>query len=474
MTALWVLAAAGPAAADATAGGALRAKYLRNTGRDASAFDARFELDVALGQLNAGFVYRAYQLSDPAYNPAGVDVPAAEIKHRYAEVTHDQFYARAGHFVSTFGHGLTLRSYEDVDLEHDTLLDGLLAEYAAGGVTITSLAGTAAETPEGADDFDHSVRALRVSVPVSGWGTIAGSAVERTATEITDEPGQPERLEDGVLGGELEAWLGPLTLSAEYAAREGESSDELDGQALYAAGTVEVGPLTLFGEVKDYDNFDHYLVNPPTCVREHLWTLMNRATYQIDLDDERGFLAEGSLLVGEGLYVTGGASEARRHDSDLAHWEIFSQAEQTFGTTVVRVGGSWSREYEDAEYTKFTEHRIGAVDVDLELASGDIAEIGVEGQSVDDVSGLTYEDYIGSLTFYPGSDFTFSTVIEASTYEFAAKDAWLMVEVKRLFPNDLEIGMSIGSERGGKKCSGGVCYFEPEFEGTRVRLTKFF
>jgi hypothetical protein len=468
------LATSGPATADATATGAFRTKYLRNTDRDASAFDARLELDVAVGDLNMGLVYRAYQLSDPAYNPAGIEIPDAEIKHRFAEIAHGDLYARAGHFVSTFGHGLALRSYEDVDLEYDTLLDGLLAEYSAGSATITALAGTAEEVREGLDDFDHTVRAVRVSVPVSEWATVAGSSVERTATEITDAPGQPERLEDGVHGAELEAWLGALTLAAEYAAREGERGDDLDGHALYASGTLDLGRLTIFGEVKDYDNFGHYLVNPPTCVREHLWTLMNRATHEVELTGEFGFLAEGSLLVGEGLYLTGGASEARRQDKNLAHWEIFGSAEQAFGTTAVRLGGSWSREYEDVEFTKFTEHLIGAADVDIELGSGDMAEVGLEGQRVEDASGEIYNDYLGSVTFYPGSDFTFTTFVEKSTYRFAPKEVWLIVEVKKLFPNDLEIGVSLGSERGGKKCSGGVCYFEPEFEGARVRLTKFF
>jgi hypothetical protein len=476
---LGALGGARPALADASASGALRAKYLRNAEENASAFDARLELDVAIGDLSAGVVYRSYQLSDPqGYNPAGVEIPEAEIKHRYAEILRGELYARAGHFVSTFGRGLTLRSYEDVDLEYDTLLDGLTAEYTTPGATITALAGAAAETPFGEDHFDHTIRALRVSAPVSEWMTVAGSSVERTATEITNAPGQPERIEDGVLGAEVEAWLGPFTLAAEYAAREGVRGEHLDGHAFYTAGTLDLGRVTLFAEVKDYDNFHHYLVNPPTCVREHLWTLMNRATHEVELVGEHGFLAEGNLLVGEGLYLTGGASEARRPDNDLAHWEIFGQAEQTFGTAVVRLGGSWSREYEDAEYRTFTEHVIGAADIDLELGSGDIAEIGLEAERVEDVAGLTYEVYIGSVTFYPGDDFTFSTVFETSTKAAAegtdVKDVWLMIEVKKLLPDDLEIGVSIGSEAGGKKCSGGVCYFEPEFAGARVRLTKFF
>lgn len=469
----------GPARAEATASGALTTEYLLNTKREASALDARVELDVGVGPVTVGAVYRAYQLTDPGYNPAGIEVPDADLKHRYAELAQGDLSVRAGHFLATFGHGLTLRSYEDVDLEHDTLLDGVIAEHTLGPVSLTGLGGAVEERLSSTRLRDHTIRALRVSVPVGDWINVAGSAVERSREDRLEEGEVPEelaRFEDSLLGVEAESWTGPLTLAAEYARRRGENpvtgGGEIEGHAVYGAATLELGRLTVFGEVKDYDDFGHYTVNPPTCVREHLWTLMNRATYEVDLDDEHGFLAEGSVLVGDGLYLVSGASEARTHDEDLAHWEIFCQAEQSFeGGAALRAGASWSREY---ELGKFTERKIGALDLDFGFPSGDVAELGLEGQTVEEPSGRTYEDYLASLTFYPGTDVTFSTVFETTTSDSEEKDVWLMVEVKRLFPDDVEAGLSFGTERGGKNCSGGVCYFAPEFEGVRLRLTKFF
>jgi hypothetical protein len=32
-----------------------------------------------------------------------------------------------------------------------------------------------------------------------------------------------------------------------------------------------------------------------------------------------------------------------------------------------------------------------------------------------------------------------------------------------------DVMLSYGSERGGWKCTGGVCFFEPEFEGFKVK-----
>ena len=98
-----VFPAASPAHADATATGALTAEYFLDTSREASALDARLELDVSVGPVTVGAVYRAYQLTDPGYNPAGIDVPDAELKQRHAELSQGDLSVRAGHFLATFG-----------------------------------------------------------------------------------------------------------------------------------------------------------------------------------------------------------------------------------------------------------------------------------------------------------------------------------------------------------------------------------
>ncbi|MBD3347780.1 MAG: hypothetical protein GF400_01130 [Candidatus Eisenbacteria bacterium] len=463
---------------DASASGVVNADYQYNTGVEASAADVRLDLDVTVGPVVLGAAYRAYQLSDGSYNPAGVDVPLADLKHRYAAYYGDRFEARVGHFLSTFGHGLTLRSYEDVELEYDTMLDGFLGRYDAGAVSLTGLAGTVDEDLLGVRHREHRVRGARVSVPVGGWLEVAGSAVERASTVRDEEieiPDAQALFEDGVTGAEVSLWLGPVTLAGEYASRSGENpvtESAMTGYAAYASGTVALGPLTLFGEFKDYESFSHHLVNPPTCVRDHVYMLMNRATYEIDLDDERGFLVEGTVPLGDPLLLSGGASEARDHEGDLAHWEIFGTAEHYAWDAVSgAVAWSWSREY---ELGVFTEHLTGAADFYLTTGEGNLVELTVEAQRTEEPGGFSHSDYLGAWTFYPGSDVTLSCVLEATDDDSEKRDVWFMTEVRTLLMDDLEVSFSMGTERGGKKCSGGVCYFEPEFEGARVRLSKYF
>jgi hypothetical protein len=466
-------------AEEVTVRGAVSGEYLYNLEEDASAFDGRVEFDAEAGRLLLGAVYRAYQLSNPYYNPALKDIPASEVKHRYAEFRGDDFSVRAGHFFSTFGKGLTLRSYEEVDLEHDTVLDGLVATYEGAFGRVTALSGVADEELTPSRTRGHVIRGVEAAISPWDWATLGGSVVERSWEDKDEDVALPDSLalfEDVVLGGQGEFWLGPVTVSAEYAGRSGENPatgrEAVQGHGTYVSGTLDLGWATVFGEFKDYDDFAHRMVNPPTCVREHLWTLMNRATYEINLDDERGFLAEGAVPLGDRLSITGGASEARHHDGELAHWEMFGELSHSLGESITgTVAASRSREY---LLGKFTEHVIGAADVDVDLESGLSFGIALEAGRTDDVTGFDYEDYLASVTWYPGGGVTVSHVFESTTSPLEARDTWFVSEVKKRVSEDLEIAIAAGSERGGKKCAGGVCYFEPEFAGVRLRLNSYF
>jgi len=477
-TLLFAVATVASADDGAWSSGAVTGEYLFDTGEEASAFDARLEVDAGIGPLTVGAVYRAYQLSMPAYNPAGVNIPESEIKHRYAALDRDNLRLRVGHFYSTFGRGLALRSFEDVDLEYDTVLDGLIGDYSFSGADLTALAGTVDEPLSDTRYRRHNVRAIRATRSVTSWLDIAGSVVERASVKEDDDPLVTESLgrsEDLLLGGEVNAWLGPVSVAAEYVDRQGDDGeleiDDIEGHATYVAATVQLPWATLFGEYKDYDRFQHFLVNPPTAVREHLWTLMNRATYEPKLDDERGYLVEATVPLGESLTVLGGASEARNHDADLAHWEMFGQADAWVGDTSLSAGAAWSREY---ELGKFIEHRTAGAEVILPLPSGQPIELQVQAGETTDITETVSLDYLVAMTVYTASGITLASVVEGTDDESEDRSVWAMFEVKSLLADDLELGVSVGSERGGLKCSGGVCRVEPEFSGARVRLTTYF
>jgi len=481
LLALSVLTAAPAAADEIYSTGVVTSEYAFHTEKEASLFDTRVELDMETGPVRVGLVYRFYEPSDQDY-PGALDLPGSEFRQRFAEFSKDSFRVRAGDSFVTFGRGLALRSYEEVELEHDTSLDGLLVEARRGALTLQGIAGTVDEDVTASRVREHIVRGVRVGTSVAGWLDVAANAVGRRSNLVDEEVELPEdavHFEDRVLGAETSAWVGPVSFGAEYVGRTGENptdpTDEVAGHGTYLSATVDLTWATVFGEFKDYENLDHYLVNPPTCVREHLWTLMNRVTYEIDLDDERGFLAEVSAPVGDALYMTGGASEARTHDGDLSHWEIFGHADHAFHERVRgSLAASWSREYLGNEYNDFTEHVSGAAEVVITAGAGRPIELVVEGQRTEEFYGSEHTDLLYSFTTYPGDDMTFSVLAETTDDATSERDVWTSVEVRTQVAPDVEVSLMMGTERGGKKCTGGICYTEPEFEGCRVRLTGFF
>lgn len=132
---------------------------------------------------------------------------------------------------------------------------------------------------------------------------------------------------------------------------------------------------------------------------------------------------------------------------------------------------SWSREYVEG---KFTEYVSGAADADLVVGGSPVIELGVEAQRTREPSGETRQDYLASFAWYARSEITFAASAEAASKPESGRDLWVFGEVRLVLAYDLEGSLGLGTERGGKKCSGGICYTEPEFAGVRVRLSKVF
>jgi hypothetical protein len=466
-------------AADVDARGSVRGDGRYHTEEYAVVIDGRVDFEVDIGPFSFGGAYRAYDFGENDYNPRSID-PGYDIWHRYVEGRTGGLFFRGGHFFSTFGRGLVLRSFEDINLEHDTALDGFIAEYETQSGILAGLAGEATERLTDIRRRVHKARGARVQGSLGSQVSLAVSGLDRSSATEDDEISVPDSLSrfgDYLFGTEAEVWFEHLSVAAEYAYRDGAYYPELKqgetrGHGAYLSGTVTTTWSTLLAEYKDYDKFEHALINPPTCVKDHLWILMNRVTHQVDLGDERGFLVEGTLMPSDAYQITGGASEARTQGGSLAHWEIFGQ----FDNSVPRwgissVACSWSREY---IFGKFTEYITGVIDLEFDAGALEVLEIEFEAQSIEEPSGEAYEDYLASIAVYPGEGLTLSAVSEVTTEETAERDFWLFGDIRATIADGLEISLGGGIERGGKKCSGGICFTEPEFTGVRLKFLTYF
>lgn len=467
------------AAAEGDIRGVVRAVGLANSDLGESVFDGRLDFEAEAGRFILGATYRAYELSNPDYNPRQAYADPLGIKHRYAEFNADALGLRAGDYFVTFGRGLVLRSFEEIALEHDNALDGVLGEYWTGPIEITGVAGGMNDRVSETLRWQHNVYGMRARTSFWDFLNLGASGLkrfQRKRDEGISLPDSASNFEDVVIGGDAETWLGPATVSGEYVRRTGdyyfESGQSAEpGYGAYAGGSYGNTWLSLLAEFKNYYRFENAIINPPTCVKEHLWTLMNRVTHLVNLNDERGWIIEGVLTLPENITLDGGASEARHRDGGLSHWEIFGQADYIRSDLLsAALAVSWSREY---ELGKFTEHFSWAVDSDVSLGE-QVLEFTLEGQNTEEPSGYKFRDLLTSIAYYPRYNVTLVGLFEHTTRDDLGRDTWFFAEARVTIADGYEVSLGGGTERGGKKCAGGICFDEPEFAGLKARFLTYF
>jgi hypothetical protein len=474
-----ILCPADASAAEGDIRGAVRAVGLANSDLGESVFDGRLDFEAEAGRFILGATYRAYKLSDPAYNPRQAYEDPLGIKHRYAEFNTDQLGLRAGDYFVTFGKGLMLRSFEEIALEHDTALDGVLGEYWTGPLELTAVGGGMNTRLSETLRWQNNVYGLRART--SFWNSINLGAsglqrFQRKREEGVPLPDSASNFEDVVIGADAETWVGPVTLTGEYVRRTGDyffesEQDGAPGYGTYIGGSYGNAWLSLLAEYKNYYRFENDIINPPTCIKEHLWTLMNRVTHLVNLNDERGWIIEGVLTPSYNITLDGGASEARHRNGDLLHWEIFGQADYMRSDLLsAALAMSWSREY---ELGKFTEHLSWAVDSDISMGD-QVLEVTLEGQNTEEPSGYKFRDFLTSIAYYPRYNITLVGLFEHTTRDDLGRDTWFFVDLRVTIAYGYEVSLGGGTERGGKKCAGGICFDEPEFAGLKARFLTYF
>jgi hypothetical protein len=480
--ALVALCSIHPPAAFAAEGdirGVVRAVGLANSDIGESVFDGRLDFEAETGRFILGATYRAYELSNADYNPRQAYSDPFGIKHRYAEFNADDLGLRAGDYFVTFGKGLMLRSFEEIALEHDTALDGVLGEYSTGPLEITGVAGGMDDRRSETLRWQHNVYGVRARTSFLSSVNLGASGLKRFQRKRDDGISLPDStsdFEDVVIGADAETWVGPVTLNAEYVRRTGDYYFESEqsgaaGYGTYVGGSYGNAWLSLLAEYKNYYRFENAVINPPTCIKEHVWTLMNRATHLVNLNDERGFIVEGVLTPSDDMTLDGGASEARHRNGDLLHWEIFGQADYIRSDLVsAALAVSWSREY---DLGKFTEHLSWALESDISIGE-QVLEITLEGQNTEEPSGYDFRDLLTSIAYYPRYDITVVGMFEHTTHEEAGRDAWFFLDIRMTIADGYEVSLGGGTERGGKKCAGGICFDEPEFAGLKARFLTYF
>jgi hypothetical protein len=486
--AAWILAAPGAAADEIPIrlGATNKLDYRRLDPEDRrdEALRNRLEVTATHGRFSAWIRLETLQLSDAnAYDPfAAIDVTTGdeerridrtEVSKRAVTLDGDDFQVVAGDFTHVFGRGLALSVFEDEELNFDNRLEGVRGKLRHDLGTLTAVAGG----DEG-NRFRGLFAEARSWGPVRGGGSFVEAWGSGTDTEITDR--------EMHWGGFGEVTLGPTSVYGEYLLRDFRGRDGVgvlgtEGHGGFASALASLGSLTVSGEVRDMYRFEHGYNDPPTSLKQHPWTLLSReagqALQDIPDDDVKGYLGEAEYAAG--LFTAFSASLGRI-DADAsrdAYWEAYGEAKTTWKEKMFFTAAAAESEF---RLGSLFEERIGGFgEVVLDLDGTNSLTFGTEWAEARTSSSVTqsfqfpdeFRERIFSASYGRSPWLQLTVTYEDTTEEDPAepRDDWLSVLAEIAVADGHDVQLSYGSERGGWKCTGGVCFFEPEFEGLKVK-----
>jgi len=467
--------------------------------------DNRLDARVSHGPYALGVTLLSHSPSDPVLlDPNDFGPQLQEIRKRWVEATTDRFQLRAGDVYTTFGRGLALAVFEDQTIDFDNVLDGVNARVTTGPAELEIIGGT--------NSLGASALVLkggRAGLALPGrWRTgVHGVWADFNAAGGTERE-RGERLYGGLLQGPLGD---RADLYGEYVVRDqrdgdGAKSLEPDGHAGYVSANLYLGRLQLLGEYKDLWRYDlggvldpgnnrRSFINPPTALRQHASTLLNRGghTPNINAADERGGIAEAYLTVTEKTRLTGSYSRSRGRETPFSAWEIYGDVEQWLGEVEVILRAAETEETFqegiDAEgpVPLFVERRtIGGTAV-LPLGGTWSLDVSADFQAAQEsnrrthafVAPVEYNGQFVTATIATSRGIAWSVNAEFTNDEYPAvagreEGSWFWGEMSMRLGDRHQLLLGGGETRKGQVCSGGVCKLVDAFEGGRLELLTTF
>jgi hypothetical protein len=471
-------------AADARIRGANQLQAYYDTNLNESLLDDRFDLDLGYDRFSAGIVFLSHTPSGPGIDPNKYGALKEGIRKRWITATYGPFEARLGDSYATFGTGLIINIYEDKTVNFDNVIDGARLQAVSNGFTIEGIAGA-----NSYGDPATSVQALSARRSfASGWTIgLNGALIDSLESEVSPGSGKGR---DGLGGIEARGSLpGGIDFTGEYAIRHYNPQRPgrrapADGHGGYVALNASAGPLALLLEGKDLLRFKHAYSIPPTVVRQHATTLMNRGSHvpNIRLDDERGLQAEATYAISPLVSLTGNWSRSEARHAALPAWEIYGELQGDL------IGSRWILRAAETEDT--VPEGTDRVFFERITYGGDwmkgfgswSAEIAYETQGVQSqdlarasyVRALEYRDHAATMTLTRSPRHSWSVTTEWTNDPLRTHDSWAWAEWTIRLGLAGQITMGGGKLRGGQVCSGGICKIVDPFEGGRVELLTNF
>jgi hypothetical protein len=457
-------------------------------------FENNLELDGSFDQVRLYIRQRTLLPSEYGVRQSGL--PAFDKK--FIELISDKITVRGGDFYRMWGRGLLFGTTEILPINFDSGLDGFLVEGSERGFDAalfrgvqTDSAGTFVEAAEGAYLSYRTPWHFRLGTVISHLdNTPRHPAVDRTGLEAEGE-------------------IGPASLYGAYSFDQTDFPLISNPRGFYGSGSLYGNGWGILFDYKNYHllTFDDPALSggasnqpslqyPPTSEPEQTMYLLDRHPRIQHYDSDLGYQIEATGLLHDwqlkANYNQANSRGAAKYfpslkETDSPYRAIFLHGEKNLsgGDRVVIQGGG-------SEDVEFTQTAAGGYSIWLRrAAAGAVYEVQFDGSYSASVDvqymrvrevrkGDTYDEQYLALTGSKSPAVTATAAVERSGgvdvggLQNGSKLYWPSLEMTVNIPEHHQARIFYGYERGGLRCSGGVCRFVNPFKGVKLTLTSQF
>lgn len=469
-------------------------EYSYNTDTNNEIFENWLNLDYNKNIFSAGLRFEVFQPNDPDPSVSRGKVKYADIAYKYIGVdigdVEEGLNITVGNFYKLFGRGLILKSYEDRNIRIDNNLIGVKVEANYSGFTLAALSGSAANSNNLREDILHAVDLQYGAFDLVKLGTTFASnlpSIEGAArTTLASFRIQPSYWNfDGY---------------AEYGVKSNKdiqsqifNDDEWKiGEAFYGSLNFYYDVFSIVGEYKYYDNYAFtsndgtiFYNTAPSLRKEYTYMLLNRHPSPLDQSNEEGYAVEvnynisdeTSLIANYGITNTLPTSSYYQRVNNLSLpivtqlEEIYLQAAHNWSeslTTILALGYNEELSTNTKNFTPILENKFYFDDINT-------IKLVLEHQQTENLTtDEKYYDDVIAIEYLRSPNFNVSLVTEMQTKEpeegNVVRKIWSFIQFGYKLANHSDISLLIGTRQAGNICIGGICRYEPAFQGVELKI----
>ncbi len=404
------------------------------------------------------------------HNPENPQRYKEWVSQRYVEFRHDWLQVRAGNFYERLGRGLVFHAFEiqsqaidrtEQNLAIDRNIDGLNVKVLFDKFEAIGLWGKPLQM----------LSSLR-SAPLGGgeikFRPISQLMLGGTYLQFNGRSLQTSDFPVKMYSGEFSVDFEPVGLFAEIARKHSANPFfEPNGNAVYVAANLAGEIAGFTAEFKRYEHFNSVFNNPPALVKTHSFALLNRHTHTLNANDEIGFQFEGYISPSASqvltLHVSG--ADNLKYSPRRRFREVFLQSESTWEALNWRILFDYSKDQPVGDLDR----RTAAGEFEFQLSPQNSLLVDGQIQRIENENRGQFWNVFGLIAFSRSPWLTLSLQYERTTDVSASRRHWPAAILSIKANEKLDFLLTLGSRPAGLVCSGGICFFVPEFQGAELR-----